>query len=234
LAAEEKAAENEKEAIKLYQRAVSRFSAIISTWPDSPYAARAQFHKAICLEHLGDYKQSSEEYVRLCYAYPDSPLVADATIRLATRFYRQERFDVSGRIYESFARQYPSHTMAPKVLFMSAASHMKQAEAWSDPDFKGDERLIGRDVEEAVRQEYTTAAKALDVLITEMKDEAGTNLRAQAMYFCGVSYRKAEDLPTAYLRLKQVTFEYPESKWARTARGFLLQDEQLGRQGDTK
>ncbi len=234
LAAEEKAAENEKQAIRLYQRAVSRFSAIISTWPDSPYAARAQFHKAICLEHLGDYKQSSEEYVRLCYAYPDSPLVADATIRLATHFYRHERFDVSGRIYESFARQYPSHTMAPKVMFMSAASHMKQAEAWSDPDFKGDERLIGRDAEEAVRQEYTTAAKALDVLITEMKDEAGTNLRAQAMYFCGVAYRKAEDLPTAYLRLKQVTFEYPESKWARTARGFLLQDEQLGRQGDTR
>ena len=234
LASEEQAAENPKEAIRLYQRAVSRFSAIISTWPDSPYAARAQFHKAMCLEKLGDSKRASEEYVRLCYAYPDSPLVADATVRLATHFYRQARYDVSGRIYESFARQYPHHSMAPDVLFMSGISHMKQAETWSDPEFKGDDRLIGRDVTEAIRRENLTAAKVLDSLITDMKDQAGTNLRAQAMYWCGVAYRRANDLPTAYLRIKQVTFEYPESKWARMARGLLYQDEALQQQGRDK
>jgi hypothetical protein len=83
LASEQLAQENEKQAIRLYQQAVSRFSTIISTWPDSPYAARAQYHKAMCLEKIGDHKQASDEYVRLCYAYPDSPLVADATVRLA-------------------------------------------------------------------------------------------------------------------------------------------------------
>jgi outer membrane protein assembly factor BamD (BamD/ComL family) len=232
LASEELAAENEKQAIKLYQQAVSKFSAIISTWPDSPYAARAQFHKAMCLEKLGDDRASTEEYVRLCYAYPDSPLVADATIRLATHFYKQGKYDVSGRIYEAFAKKYSSHERAPKVLFMSAMSRMKQAEAWSAEDFEGDERLLGREVDDAVAQENLAGAKLLDKLIEEMKQQATTDLCAQSLYWSGIAYRRAEELPTAYLRLKRLTFEYPETKWARMARGLLYTDERLQRAGE--
>lgn len=242
LAAEQMAQKNRKEALKLYQQAVARFSSIISTWPDSPFAARSQFHKAMCLEKIGDEKRASEEYVRLCYAYPDSPLVADATVRLATHFYRQGRYDVSGRIYENFARNYASHPKAPKVMFMAAQSHMKQAQTWQElvdnPDeAKADPHLSGRgaqDISASIAREYRTAAKALDYLVTEMKDAAGANLRAQAMYWCGVAYRKAQDLPTAYLRIKRVTFEYPDTKWARMARGMLLQDDKLAKQADVK
>jgi outer membrane protein assembly factor BamD (BamD/ComL family) len=225
LAAEARARKDEPEALKLYQQAVSRFASIISTWPDSAYAPRAQYHKAMSLEALGDGKQATEEYVRMVYSYPDSPLIADATIRLATHFYKQAQYDVSGRIYESFARRYPNHPKAPHVMFMSAQSHMKQAETWSSPEFEGDLRLLGREIKEAVEQEYTDAAKGLDHLINAMKDVVGKELRAQSMYWCGISYHKAGDSPKAYMRLKQLTFEYPASKWARMARGYLLDEE---------
>jgi len=242
LAAEEMDKKNEKEAIKLYQQAISRFANIIATWPDSAYAARAQFHKAMCLEKLGDDKRASEEYVRLCYAYPDSPLVADATVRLATHFYNQARYDVAGRIYENFARHYPGHEKAPKVMFMAAQSHMKQGEVWAEllenPDLeKADIRFGGRktgDLQKAISDEYLAGAKGLDHLVNGMKDQAGVNLRSQAMYWSGMAYYKAGDMESAYLRLKQVTFEYPDSKWARMARGLMLQDEALERMGNVK
>jgi len=231
------AKDNRVEALRLYKQAIAKFSSIINTWPDAPFAARAQFHKAMCLEKIGDDKQANEEYVRLCYAYPDSPLVADATVRLATHFYRQARYDVSGRIYENFARNYPSHPKAPKVMFMAAQSHMKQAQTWqelleSPPDDAAETHrlLAGRNLKELdtdIPREYLAGAKALDHLVNEMADAAGNDLRAQAMYWSGIAYRKGENLGAAYLRLKRVTFEYPDSKWARMARGLLLQDEEL-------
>ena len=98
----------------------------------------------------------------------------------------------------------------------------------------GDDRLLGHDVEEAVRQEYLAGAKALDRLIDDMKEASGPALRAQAMYWCGIAYRKAESLPEAYLRIKRVTFEYPDTKWARMARGLLYQDEALADQAETR
>lgn len=221
LATEHKDAGEMTAARPLYQEALARFSGILSTWPESEYAARAQYHKALCLEMLEDYARASEEYVKMTYMYPESPLVGDATIRLATYYYAQEKkYDTAGRIYANFQKRFPAHERAPGALFMGAQCRIKQAETLWGADFgKGAMPAL-------VADEYHAAIEAFNTLIDTYtgSSEQEQKLRAQAMYWAGDSSFKVGDFKNAYLHFKRTVFEYPETEWARRARGMLLQE----------
>jgi|LSQX01.3.fsa_nt_gb TolA-binding protein len=223
LAMEQRTAKNMDAAVPLFTEALSRFSAILSTWPDSKFGARSQYHKALCLEMLGDYNRASEEYVKMTYLYPESPLVGDASIRLATYYYTQEkRYDTAGRIYSSFQKRFPTHEKAAPALFMSAQCHMKQAERLMEDHKKSGEK--GPGPVGLATEEYLAAVEALDTLTEKYRDSASTGLRAQALYWAGDASLRAKVYDRAYLYLKRTVFEYPETEWARRARGLLLQE----------
>ena len=226
---QELGAEAEKEdpegAREFYQEALGRFSSLLSNYPDSEFAPRAQYHKALCLEKLGDFATASEEYVKMTYIFPDSPLVGDAAIRLATHYYRNEqRYDIAGRIYSNFYHRFSGHPLAPRALFMSAQSHMKQAEVWED-----EVRAQGRPESEAKTQrvldEYRNAVLNFQTLIDDSSGMVDNEVRAQAMYWAGDASLRGLDYPNAYIYLRRTVFEYPESEWARRARGLLMQSE---------
>lgn len=220
---EQRTAKNMDAAVPLFTEALSRFSAILSTWPDSKFGARSQYHKALCLEMLGDYNRASEEYVKMTYLYPESPLVGDASIRLATYYYTQEkRYDTAGRIYSSFQKRFPTHEKAAPALFMSAQCHMKQAERLMEDHKKSGEK--GPGPVGLATEEYLAAVEALDTLTEKYRDSASTGLRAQALYWAGDASLRAKVYDRAYLYLKRTVFEYPETEWARRARGLLLQE----------
>ncbi len=221
LAMEQKEAGNKKASEPLFSEALSRFSAILSTWPESEFAAKAQYHKALCLEMLGDYNRASEEYVKMTYLYPQSPLVGDASIRLATYYYQAEkRYDTAGRIYASFQKRFPTHEKADRALFMAAQCRMKQAEylaQQAEAEQKPAPVLL-------MNEEYKAAVACLQALNDQYRETASVALRAQAMYWAGDASLRMKDYQNAYLYLKRTTFEYPETEWARRARGLLLQE----------
>lgn len=224
---QEMAAEREEsdpeESKTFYREALSRFSSILSGYPDSDFAAKAQFHKALCLEKLGDFARASEEYVKMTYIFPESPLVGNASIRLAQHYYKNEqRFDTAGKIYANFYRRFPSHPKAPLALFMGAQSHMKQGEVWENE--RREQGVGERDVKtERIMDEYRDAVASLRQLIEKDDGTVTSSMRAQAMYWAGDASLRAQDNENAYLYLKRTTFEYPETEWARRARGLLLQ-----------
>ena len=212
---------HKREADRLFTEALSRFSAILSTWPDSEFAPRSQYHKALCLEMLGDYNRSSEEYVKMTYLYPESPLVGDAAIRLATYYYKNEkRYDTAGRIYSNFQKRFPTHEKADRALFMSAQCHMKMAESLSEKARQEKKAAPAT----LIAEEYQAAVKALATLIDTYRDTSAKALVAQAMYWAGDASLRAKDYQSAFLYLKRTIFEYPETEWARRARGLLLQE----------
>ncbi len=226
LAMEEKEAKNKSKADPLFAEALSRFSAILSTWPDSEFAPKAQYHKALCLEMLGDYNRAGEEYVKMTYLYPESPLVGDASIRLATYYYQQEKkYDTAGRIYANFQKRFPTHEKADRALFMAAQCRMKQAEYLAK---KAEEEKKVAPVH-LINEEYKAAVEALNTLVEQYKETAAVSLRAQALYWAGDASLRAGDYQSAYLYLKRTTFEYPDTEWARRARGLLLQDDNFDR-----
>ncbi|MDX9862496.1 MAG: outer membrane protein assembly factor BamD, partial [Rhodospirillales bacterium] len=221
LAEERKDAGDMDGARPFFQEAISRFSEILSAWPEGTYAPQAQYHKALCLEMLGDYSRAGEEYVKMTYLHPNSPLVGDATIRLATYYYSQEkRYDTAARIYENFHKRFPTHERAAAALFMGAQCHVKQAESlWGEDFGKGGMPPL-------VEEQYLKAIDAFNLLIQTYQGggEADQKLRAQAMYWVGDASCWIHDDKNAYLAFKRVIFEYPETEWARRARGRLLQD----------
>lgn len=180
-----------------YQEAVGRYANVISTWPDSEYAAGSQFKQALCYEKMGKNDQAVEEYVKLTYLYPDSPLVADATIRLGNYYLKQNSFKTAGKIFSSFATRNPAHRLAPQSLFLAAQCAYKQA------DYKESVELFGKTAD-------------------TYPDEKA--LRPEAMYWLADSATKINDNVKAFRTFKKITWDYPESEWAKAARGRLTEE----------
>ena len=145
---------------------MSRYAHVISSYPDSEYAAASQFKKAICYEKMENFDAACEEYVKLTYVYPESGFVADATLRLGNYYYKKEKYQVAAKIFFNFKQKNPTHKMAAQALFLAAQCAMKQ-------------------------KAYTQAAKLFASLVDEYQDDKA--LRAEAMYWMGDSYFKAGD-----------------------------------------
>ena len=177
--------------------AISRYASVISQWPESEYAVRSLFKMAICQEKAGSFDQACENYVRVIYLYPDSDLVADAKIRLGNYYYKEKQYKVAAKIFAQFQKQTPTHPLAAKTLFLAGQCHIKV-------------------------EDWKSAIEALDLLVTTYADQK--EVRSEAMYWLGESYSKANDFRQAYRTFKKITWDYPESKWAKIARGRLTEE----------
>jgi len=215
---------NEDIKKKYYVDAISRYSDIVATYPDSEYAPKAQFRKALAFEKMLQIDQACEEYVKLSYRYPDNPLVAETIARLGQYFLSKgrdfraamekeadavkkekvriqaaEMFTTAGEVFGRLGARFPTHRLAGKTLLLSAQCFM-QAE-----DFK------------AAINGYLKVTKTPDM---------DKDLIAEAMYWCGHSYMETADLIEAYRMFKKLTWDYPGTKWAKFALGRLA-DERL-------
>jgi len=180
-----------------FQEAIGRYSHVIAGWSDSEYAPISQFRKAVCFEKMSNYDQACEDYVKVTYIYPESPLVADATIRLGNYYYKKEAYKVAGKIFFNFQQKNPQHKLAPEALFLAAQCYYKL-----------------NDMPEAIR--------LFDMITKDYPNEK--DVRAEAMYWLADSYFKANDHRKSYQNFMKLTYDYPESKWAKIARGRLTEE----------
>lgn len=201
---------NLSQELEKYEEAIGRYSNVISNWPTSEYAIRAQLKKAICLEKLKHFEQACEEYVKLTYLYPDSQYVADATIRMGNYYYKYKKYGVAARIFKRFQHKNSDHKLAPKSLFLAANCQMrleKEKEAQAGKNAVGD---------------YTDAIETLNQLLENYKDDK--DLRSESMYWLADCYSKQREYKKAYRAFKNLTWDYPETKWAKIARGRLTEE----------
>ena len=230
----EAAEEAEKKSRLLYAEALARFSSILAVWPEGDYAPRAQYHKAYCLEMLKEYKLAGEEYVKMTYMYPESDLVGDATIRLATYYYKEEKkYETAARIYGSFARRFPNHDKAARALFMCGSCYIKEGEsivkkaeeaAMKEAEKRGSAFTGLHSVPLAAAECFTHAVNSFVDMTEKYAATTTPELRAQGLYWAGDASLRKGDAKAAYIFLKRTVLEYPETEWARRARGLMLQN----------
>ena len=207
---------------KHYLDAITRYSDIVATYPDSEYAPKAQYRKALAYEKMEMLDQACEEYVKLSYRYPDNPLVAETIARLGQYFLNKgrsirtasekltdpverekarlkaaEMLKTAGEVFGRLSVRFPSHRLAGKTMLLSAQCFM-QAE----------------DYDRAVKG-YVKVQKAPDM---------DKDLVAEATYWCGHSHMETKDLVKAYQMFKKLTWDYPATKWAKFARGRLADE----------
>jgi TolA-binding protein len=202
--------------------AVARFSDIVSSHPDSEYAPKSQYKKALVLEALGDIDQACEEYVKLSYRYPDNELVAETIARLGQYFLAKgkqldeesnaqtdrvekekvairgrEMFTTAAEVFSRLSERFPRHALANKTKMLSAQCYLRAK------DFK-------------------RALASFEGIAKDPQTEK--DLAAEAMYWAGDVCLQQKELTKAYKNFKKLTWDFPESKWAKFARGRLSED----------
>ena len=202
--------------------AVARFSDIVASHPESEYAPKSQYKKALVLETLGEIDQACEEYVKLSYRYPDNELVAETIARLGQYFLGKgkkldeeataqadpvakekvaiqgrEMFKTAAEVFGRLGERFPQHALANKTKMLSAQCYLRAK------DFE----------------------RSLAVFEGIAKDpQSDKDLAAEAMYWAGDICLQTNKPKDAYRAFKKVTWDYPESKWAKFARGRLTED----------
>ena len=196
-----------------YQEAIGRYSNVINNWPTSEYAIRSQLKKAISLEKLEQFDQACEEYVKLTYLYPDSQYVADASIRMGNYYYKHKKYGIAAQIFLKFQKKNPAHELAPKSLFIAANCLMR---------IENEKEEQAKAINPNATGDYGEAISVLEQLLDEYRDDK--NLSSEAMYWLGDSLSKQKEYKQAYQTFKRLTWDYPEAKWAKIARGRLTDD----------
>jgi tetratricopeptide (TPR) repeat protein len=230
-------AKNDESRRPRYQQALKRFSEIPLEYPDTDFASKAQYKTAQTYEKLGEAESAVEEYVKLAYKYPGDELIPSVMSRLGDYFQKKgqslkEKADAirdkadsasrgevivldeasypeflkAARVFEKLHERFPDDPLAPLAGLRAGQNYMRA-------------------------HQYDRAVKAFEKLI-DVESYDGPTLRAQAMYW-GAYARELWPIPesnwkgrgelmgTAYKLYRRITFEYPDSIWAKRARGRL-------------
>jgi TolA-binding protein len=201
--------------------AVARFNDIVSSYPESEYAPKSQYKKALVLEKLGQIDQACEEYVKLSYRYPDNELVAETIARLGQYFLSK------GKEFDEQAASQVDPVEREKVVIQGKEMFLTAAEVFGRLGERFPQHSLASKTRMLSGQCYLRARefdKSLEVFEAVYKDEkTDKDLAAEAMYWAGDVSMQKKALVQAYRAFKKLTWDYPESKWAKFARGRLTE-----------
>ena len=227
---------NEEAKLPMYQDALARFSKIPSDYPETEFAPKAQFKTALVYEKMGEIENSVEEYVKLAYKYPDNELIPSVMSRLGGYFQtkglafkkqadplRDKEDDASkAEVLRLDELSYPEFLNAAMVF-------SKLQERFPDDPLAG---LAGlRAAQNFMRaHQYEKAIRGFEIVVNN-EDYDGREIRSQALYWSGLSHERlaatlsgkgsGQGMQTAYQIYRRVTFDFPDSIWAKYARGRL-------------
>ncbi|MBT8038223.1 MAG: hypothetical protein KJO21_11825 [Verrucomicrobiae bacterium] len=226
---------NDEAKLPLYQDALARFSKIPTDYPDTEFASKAQFKTALVYEKMGEIENSVEEYVKLAYKYPDDELIPTVMARLGGYFRKKgmlhkkqadllrEKEDV-----ESKAEVLRLDELSYPEFLKAAMVYSKLQERFPDNPLAGLSGLSAAQNYMRAHQ-YKKAIAGFEIVINN-EEYDDRDIRAQALYWCGLSHERSpstgwksrgEAKRSAYQIYRRVTFDFPDSKWAKYSRGRL-------------
>ena len=213
-----------------FRAALARFMNVTGTYPDTLFASKAQFKVATIYEALKEPDIAAQEYVKLAYKHPDSEFLATSMARLGTHFLKK------AATYEAKAKPLLAsgeagdkdaafegeamEKMAHKEYFKTAKIFERLRERFPDNALAGQAGLRSG-------QAYMRAGKtkdALDAFIAVTNEEGfDKEVRSASMYWAGMCYQTLRNTMSAYSIYKRLTYDFPETDWAKYARGQLSQ-----------
>jgi tetratricopeptide (TPR) repeat protein len=216
----------------LLRSALARFMNVTGTYPDTIHAAKAQFKIATVYEALGEPEIAAQDYVKLAYKYPESEHLAIAMARLGTFFLRR------ATAYEKKAQ--PLLAKAESEDNADARFQGEQIREQAVSEYLKTARIFGRLQERFPSHALAGAAglragqaylrvgerrRALEAFLRVAREPAydGPKVRAEAMYWSGVCYQQLNQPLAAFSTYKRLTYDFPESEWAKNAIGQLSQ-----------
>lgn len=232
-------AKNEESKLPMYQDALARFSKIPSDYPETEFAPKAQFKTALVYEKMGETQNAVEEYVKLAYKYPNHELIPSVMSRLGAYF---QQTGLAFKKQADALREKTDEASKAEVLrldqlsypeFLNAAMvFAKLQERFPEDPLAGLAGLrAGQNYMRA--HQYNNAVKIFtQVHANEKYDDR--EIRSQSLYWSGISQERiaglmpidnwkgrGEAMGAAYEIYRRVTFDFPDSIWAKYSRGRL-------------
>jgi outer membrane protein assembly factor BamD (BamD/ComL family) len=217
-----------------YRAALSRFLNVTGAYSETIHAAKAQYQIATIYERLKEPDIAAQEYVKLAYKYPDSEHIAVSMARLGTHFLKKAaEYEAKAKpLLEKGPDDKDAAFEGEAMNKMAVAEYLKTARIFgrlqerfpTDP-LAGQAGLrAGQSFMRA--NKHQEAVDAFKRVIAEPSYD-GKTIRAQAMYWAGMSYQALRQPMAAYSNFKRLTYDFPESEWAAYARGQLSQEGML-------
>ena len=217
-----------------YRAALSRFINITGSYSETVHAAKAQYQIATIYERIGEPEIAAQEYVKLAYKYPDSEHLAVSMARLGTHFLKEAaEYEAKAKpLLEKGPDDKDAAFEGEAMTKMAVAEYLKTARIFGRLQERFPTDPLAGQAGLRAGQSFMRAAKhqeAVDAfkrVIAELSYD-GKTIRAQAMYWSGMSYQALKQPMAAYSSFKRLTYDFPESEWAAFARGQLSQDGML-------
>lgn len=216
-----------------FHAALARYLKVTGSYPDTPFASKAQFKTALVYEQLGEPDIAAQEYVKLAYKHPESEHLATAMARLGTHFQRKAvglekearpllaQTDDADAVYEGEARW----AMARQEYIKAAQIFERLQERFANHELAATAGLRAGQLYMRA-EDFPDALRAFMALVNNTSYD-GATLRSEAMYWAAQCQQQLRETMLAYALYKRITYDFPESKWAAYARAQLSSEQML-------
>ncbi len=232
-------AKNDESKLPMYQDALARFSKIPSDYPETEFAPKAQFKTALVYEKMGETENAVEEYVKLAYKYPNHELIPSVMSRLGAYFqqtglaFKKQADAIRDKTDDANKSEVLRLDQLSYPEFLNAAMvFAKMEERFPEDPLAG---LAGlRAGQNYMRAHHYSKAFTLFTKCHANEKYDDREIRSQALYWSGIcqermaglmtedNYRgRGEAMGIAYETYRRVTFDFPDSIWAKYSRGRL-------------
>ena len=232
-------AKNEESKLPMYQDALARFSKIPSDYPETEFAPKAQFKTALVYEKMGETGNAVEEYVKLAYKYPNHELIPSVMSRLGAYFqqtglaFKKQADAIRDKTDDANKSEVLRLDQLSYPEFLNAAMvFAKMEERFPEDPLAG---LAGlRAGQNYMRAHHYSKAFTIFTKCHANEKYDDREIRSQALYWSGICQERMAGLMTqdnwkghgeamgiAYETYRRVTFDFPDSIWAKYSRGRL-------------
>tara|TARA_Y100000768_G_scaffold143157_1_gene106662 strand:- start:458 stop:1327 length:870 start_codon:yes stop_codon:yes gene_type:complete len=97
---------------KKYNDAEDAFNAFLYLFPESNYAANAQYWLSESIYALNDFTNAMVNFARVVEKYPNSSKVADAKLKIGYCYYSIKKWKEARFIFSSIAKDYPNTSLS--------------------------------------------------------------------------------------------------------------------------
>ena len=95
-----------------YNDAIKAFQEFLISYPQSDYAANAQYWMAEAYYVLKNFDTAATQFNKVITTYPNSSKVADAYLKVGFSYYELSKWDQAQKILEKVLKDYPTSTAA--------------------------------------------------------------------------------------------------------------------------
>ncbi len=88
------------------------------------------------------FDEARKQFNRIKTEFPNSPLQAEADLKIAESYFKEDSFKAAAEAYEDFVRFYPAHPQVPFALYQAGLSYSSQIPGHPQRDSRATSRAI--------------------------------------------------------------------------------------------